>query len=124
MSTVGKFSPLIVEDLGTGRDWELEVPLTYTAEDGTVYMVPAGFVTDFYSTPPMTRNLFPKSMKGNAASVVHDAAYRGVLSPAVDRKRADALLREGMKALGVGKVRRFIIWAAVRVGGKGKYNGT
>jgi Protein of unknown function (DUF1353) len=85
----------------------------------TCITVPAGFETDFASIP----RLFWSSIGHPAgeyaqAAVLHDWLYRSQLVP---RARADALFSEAMKVLGVPGWRRWLMWAAVRVGGAGAY---
>ncbi len=50
-----KFSKLVFEPVGDGRHYILKKPLLCTLPDGTVVIVPSGFVTDLASTPDIAR---------------------------------------------------------------------
>jgi hypothetical protein len=115
---------LQVEDID-GNKWKLTAPLVYV-QDGRRYTVPAGFITDFASVPGFVfwRS---KSGKHNEASVLHDAMYSGEVEVVphriITRKDADLLFRDAMQASGVGKWSRNVMYAAVRLGGKGRFHG-
>lgn len=97
-AVLGKFSgPLDVRLLnaaandGRGR-WQVLAPLTYTAADGTVVTVPAGFVTDFMSVPDELPGVVQLS-RSRRAGTVHDFIYSKP-HPFADRLKADEMLRE------------------------------
>lgn len=117
----GRFlTPLVTEDLNDGVHFRLVKPLVYVAKNGRRYVVPTGFVTDFFSIPPVIRALLPKSEKGNRAAVLHDAAYQGVIDVPT-RGAADCLLLEAMEACDVRWTRRHLIYRGVRLGGWASY---
>jgi hypothetical protein len=65
---------------------------------GRTLVVPNGFVTDFASGPRLVQGLLTVATDaGRPIAVVHDWLYS---TQAVDRATADAVLREGMLALG------------------------
>jgi Protein of unknown function (DUF1353) len=81
--------------------------------------VPAGYTTDFESTPPWVRSFFPHPSRASHAAVLHDWLYdchhKGF--PLCDRKTADWILREQMKIDGVGFRTRWTFWIFVRLFG-------
>jgi len=76
--------------------------------------VPAGFVTDFASSPPAVWSLIPPWGKYGKAAVVHDYLYQ---TKARSRKEADDIFREAMVVLQVDSVRVFLMYWAVRLFG-------
>ena len=80
--------------------------------------IPAGFVTDFASVPRALQWYAPpKHPDYRIAAIVHDYLYRfGV----VDRFVADAIFRDLIARR--RPVRRWLMWTAVRAGGKSGYN--
>ncbi|MFC7403666.1 DUF1353 domain-containing protein [Georgenia alba] len=81
------------------------------------FVVPAdlaGFATDLASVPGVFTWLVPRSGDFLPAAILHDAlvdgAHRG---PRVDRVEADRLFRTAMAGLGTGRVRAWLMWAAV-----------
>lgn len=87
----------------------------------TLFVVPAGFETDFASVPRLFWTVIghPAGRYAQAA-VLHDWLYS---TQAVSRARADALFREAMAVLGVPAWQRWTMWAGVRVGGWAAYEG-
>lgn len=87
--------------------------------------VPKGFVTDKYSLPGRVIPFIwqPKKAKYATAAVVHDWLYETAwFGPGEDgRKKADEVLMRVMTATGINVVKRWIVWAAVRVGGRWGY---
>jgi len=123
-----KFSPAVRR----GRSlWGLQRDLTYrTGEPGEIITVPAGFVTDLASIPRWCWTLLPPDGPWVKAAIVHDFLYatRGTgqwkrrsdgitRAQPYSRREADDIFREALENRGVDALRRFILWAAVRVGG-------
>lgn len=90
----------------------------YSMVVGEWVKVPVGQPTDFASVPWWARWLVSKVGLHNLAAVVHDYLYRNAK---YNRKKADLIFREAMKVLGVSAFKRNLMYAAVRVGGKGNY---
>ena len=87
---------------------------------GQVAAVPAGFETDFASTPRFFWRIVPPAGKYTKAAVVHDWLYRsGLLS----RREADRVFFLAMTDLGVPWWNRWLMWAAVRLGGAKAFAG-
>ena len=107
---------LLVKVLAEERNgqglFEVAQPFTFDIGflgSGETVLVPAGFVTDFASIPRFARSLFPTSGKVAKAALLHD--YMLLLN---DPRAADAFA-EALKVAGVGKVRRWLMVAAVRL---------
>ncbi|HEX8570694.1 MAG TPA: DUF1353 domain-containing protein [Caulobacteraceae bacterium] len=123
-----KYTPSIKK----GRSlWGLQRDLTYRCEAGELITVPAGFVTDLASIPRWCWTVLPPDGPWVKAAVVHDFLYAtsgtGVWKRRSDgrtraepysREEADGIFREALENRGVDPLRRFILWAAVRVGGR------
>ena len=103
-----------------GDEWELAQQLHYKTLAGEEIVVPIGFQMDLASIPRIFTPIFPVHGKHTRAAVVHDWLYanRGHL-PAGEftRKEADTVFLEAMKELGVGWLKRSMMYAAVRSGG-------
>src|SRR5437899_2394640 len=88
--------------------WEIRADLKFRSEVcRCMFVVPAGFVTDFASVPraPLTYLLF--GGRGDAAAVVHDYLYQ-IHVPIFSRATADLVFREALGALGYSAV---VCWA-------------
>lgn len=109
-------SGLNVKALVGGKQYLLLEPLV-TDE----YTIPLGFVTDFASVPRVLWGIFPPNGKYRNAAVVHDYMYVHAITGV--KKNADKLFLKNMKALGVPWWKRQAMYYAVRIGGKGNYNG-
>ncbi len=94
---------IIWEDLYDENPWKMKI------------VVPNGFDTDFASTPWFLHRFFPPAGKYAPVAVLHDYLYRKAAN--CPRVLADAVFRVGMKQLGVGRIKRWIMWAAVRLFG-------
>lgn len=102
-----------------GRDFALLRPIAYHSDDyAEPFVLPADlatFRTDFASVPWVFTWLVPRSGRFLPAAVLHDAitrrgAYRG---PEVDRPTADRIFRSALGDLGTGRIRSWLMWAAV-----------
>lgn len=109
--------------LRDSTEYQLLQPLVYSTAAGVEIVVPAGFRTDFASVPRGLWNLFPPDGKGRDAAVVHDFLYsqRGGIW-LYSRAEVDRIFRDGLAELGVSAWRRWVMWAAVRVGGRRYWN--
>lgn len=76
-----------------------------------IITVPAGFSTDFASTPWGFWNFFPKSGRYSKAAVIHDYLYQSKIR---SRLEADAIFLEAMGVLGVPSWQRNIMYWGVR----------
>jgi Protein of unknown function (DUF1353) len=110
MPFVGELVAQQVEDF----EWKLIEPLSY--RDGAdIYDVPAGSETDFASVPLPLQWLIPRSGRYTKAAVVHDHLWQHGGEVGIPRSAADRVFRQAMADLEVPFLRRWIMWAAVRV---------
>ena len=89
------------------------------AEDWNV--IPAGFVTDGGSIPRFFWRFIGHPMESDYIDryVKHDYDYE---TGRIKRKKADEELRDGLKADGMGLIKRNLVYSAVRVCGGRHYN--
>lgn len=112
--------PVAVSQIGA-REWELTAPLVYHG-NRRIFTAPVGSTTDFASVPQSLRGLI--RFDEVASAVFHDRLWRYWVPhsagyPATDQvtyRDADGLLRQALMAQNVGLLRRWIIWAGVRLG--------
>ncbi|MFC4373053.1 DUF1353 domain-containing protein [Nocardia halotolerans] len=103
----------VVEELDA-KFWRLTEPLTYRGAVET-FTVPAGFRTDFASVPRALVWLIPRYGDYTRAAILHDYLCRtGEVGPA----DADGLFRRSLREAGVSVPRRWMMWAAVRLGSR------
>ena len=93
-------------------DWILLEDVVYVDSNGTTWTVPAGFHTDFASVPRLPFAYLLTGGTGHRAAVVHDYLCR----TGWDRKQADDLFLEMLRATKVNNVRSWVMWAGVRIG--------
>ena len=106
----------------TEDDWVLLEPLVYSSELlGRKVTVPAGFVTDFASVPRLPFIYWFAGDTAKAPAVLHDWFYR-TNTEDITRATADALLAEAMEVRGYWKIRSWLMWAGVRIGGYWSYD--
>lgn len=96
--------------------------------NGVQVWLERGSETDLASIPRLAWSVLPPDGAWVLPAAFHDALYRlsGDVArlnhpDAFTRKEADRLLLEGMKAVGVSKLKRAAIYRAVRVGGSGSW---
>ncbi len=114
----GRFlSPLeVVFDFSDpGRPVCLTSDLIFQSTDSDTITVPAGFSSDLASIPRLARPLIGVLERHAPAAVVHDWLY---LRGGVSRRAADRIFLTAMATMGVGRLRRWVMYAAVRLGGR------
>lgn len=113
--------PVPLLPFGDGQDSVLVADLTYRiGTTNFVIVVPAGFVTDFASTPRAIWAVIPPTGQYQLAAVVHDFLY---WDQGCARQQADDLLRVAMSESNVKPFERDIIWQAVRRFGETAWTG-
>ena len=75
--------------------------------------VPKGFITDLASIPRIARFFIIKNGRHRAAAIVHDYLCR--LKMEFSRVLADKIFLEAMKISDVPRLRRWLMFAAVRI---------
>ncbi len=127
----GFISRLEVSPQPDGKHWYLLRSFKYDRHkkgSGDTITVPAGFVTDFASSPMQVWWLIPPWGVYGKAAIVHDYLYQnhgyhmyiGKLSARytpVSRETADRIFWEAMGVLGVQSWRRTLMFWGVRVFG-------
>lgn len=95
--------------------WELLEPVVYIGREGPdrPFIIPAGFSTDFASVPAVFVWLIPRYGVYTKAAVLHD--FLCCDGAEVNRADADGIFRRALRELGVSLIRRWMMWAAVRV---------
>ncbi len=109
-------SELVVREIGVDL-WQVVEDLHYDGNDRR-FTVPAGTTTDFASVPKLLRWFIPKYGRYNKAAVLHDYLVSEAEAGRFDRSDADGLFRRAMRELNVGYLRRRLMWAGVRWGGR------
>ena len=79
-----------------------------------------GFVTDFASVPRLLWSVFPPHGKWAKAAIVHDYLYA---TAKLSRSESDKIFLEAMCVLEVPKVKRILMYLAVRLFGASSYKG-
>lgn len=116
---VSFLTPLNVQSLPDGR-WRLIRPLIYVSDEDEVISVPVDYTTDLFSVPRPLWWLFPRDGKGRAAAVVHDYIYTDG-TDTYTRGDADRIFRNALSDKGVKPFHRWVMWAGVRIGGRGNW---
>jgi hypothetical protein len=99
--------------------WRLLADLVYESDvAGITITAPEGFITDLASVPRIPVAFMLTGATGHAAAVIHDACYTRHW---VTRAMADDIFYEALLVLGVPKWRATLMWAGVRVGGRGPW---
>lgn len=108
-------TPLIVKRVSP-REWELIAPLGY---QGSVdhFVVPSGQRTDFASVPTWLQSFVQSTGAWTLAAVLHDDFCRHLAAGdcVVSSSEADGIFRRVMREDGVGLVKRWSMWSAVRL---------
>jgi uncharacterized protein DUF1353 len=98
------------------QDWKVLRALTYRASTED-FEVPVGEHTDFASVPREFVWFIPRYGRYTKAAILHDYLCSKVVpAHTISRIEADGIFRQAMRELGVPFLRRWIMWAAVRLG--------
>src|SRR6266702_2125687 len=98
------------------QDWSTLRALTYHASTED-FVVPTDQGTDFASVPRVFVWFIPRYGRYTKAAILHDYLCRiSVPAARITRIDADGIFRQAMRELGVPFLRRWIMWAAVRLG--------
>jgi hypothetical protein len=113
-------APVPLIPFGDGQDSMLTENLQYRVLQTTfVIVVPAGFVTDFASTPRALWSVLPPTGRYQLAAVVHDFLY---WDQGCAREQADAIFRVAMAESNVKPFERDLMWRSVRSFGQSAWN--
>lgn len=94
--------------------WKLLDKLEYGSNDGVLYTVQPGFITDLASIPKIFRLIFEVNGKHRKAAVLHDWLYS---DDKIGRKRSDDIFLEAMESSGVSYFKRYAMYIGVRCAG-------
>ncbi|ADJ61757.1 DUF1353 domain-containing protein [Herbaspirillum seropedicae] len=83
-----------------------------------IVRVPAGTITDLASVPRCLWAVFPPHGRYAKAAIVHDYLYESAIG---SKREADRIFLEAMVVLGVPGWRRWVMYLAVRLFGRGRY---
>jgi hypothetical protein len=100
----------------TQTRWQLLATLTYIGFHEH-FTIPVGTDTDFASVPRVFVWFIPTYGKYTKAAILHDALCRLAKERRFSRREADGVFRQAMRLQGVDFLRRWVMWAAVRIGG-------
>lgn len=100
-------------------EWALAESLIWQ-ERGFRVEVPAGFVTDLASIPPILRGTLNVTGLSRRGSVLHDYAY---CAQVLTRAQADDLLRRALIADGMSASTARLYWLGVRFAGGSHWDG-
>jgi hypothetical protein len=119
----GFLTPLDVTPLDDGKNWRVNVGFSYeSAIARAILTVPAGFVTDFASTPRFLWPILWPTGPWGKPSVLHDDLYRTF--HLATKAEADRVFLEAMRHLpAVGKFRANLMYEGVHVFGRRSYKG-
>ena len=117
---MSKFTtPAVQEMLGDNRRRLVEpFELRQTERPDDVIYVPEGYVTDLASVPRILWSVFPPHGRYAKAAIIHDWLYVYALRSKLE---ADKIFLDAMCVLGVPRWRRVLMYAAVRLFGRGNY---
>lgn len=103
----------VVEELDA-QFWRVVEPLVYHGATEE-FVIPAGFRTDFASVPRALIWLVPRYGNYTRAAILHDYLRS---SDVVSNADADGIFRRCLREFGVSIPRRYMMWAAVRLGSR------
>jgi hypothetical protein len=119
---VGFDDPTVVDvEQVDDKEWLLLTAIGYTGK-AQRFVVPKESPTgksrtDFASVPRMFVWLLPRYGRYTKAAILHDYLWRtAVKAGELSLRDADGIFRRAMRELGVPFLRRWIMWAAVRLG--------
>ncbi|QPX63834.1 putative tail assembly chaperone [Campylobacter phage F358] len=82
-----------------------------------IIRIPKGFRTDFGSIPQLFQSIISPVGKPTKAYVLHDFLCGKSNKGDIPRALADELFLDAMKLLGVNVIKRYVVWAWVRIYG-------
>lgn len=100
------------------HEWLVHEPFNFWVDD-TLHTVPAGFRTNFASTPRALWAVFPPSGIYTEAAVAHDYLYG---EQVFDQAKSDKIYKRLCEFCGVGKTRSSLMKLGLKLGGWVAYN--
>lgn len=102
--------------------WKTTQPLEIAVHNDK-FEVAEDFLTDLVSVPNIFAWFIPRAGRYARAAVLHDSLWDRASRDLYDRRQADKYFRLAMQIDGVDFLRRWIMWAAVRLGSLTKVGG-
>ena len=102
----------------SGMRWEWFKVNSNTQAKRIWIEVPADYVTDLASVPRVLWSVFPPHGRYAKAAIVHDYLYSNAIGT---KTWADQVFLEAMTILNVPRWRRWLMYQAVRLFGRGNY---
>jgi hypothetical protein len=105
---------IVVEEI-SDKLWRVVEPIVYQGSR-ELFVVPENFETDFASVPRFLTWLVPTYGRYTKAAILHDWLWDEATAGRFNRADADGIFCRSMRELGVPFLRRWLMWAAVRLG--------
>ena len=115
MPFLKQFNEMLIRPY-TATTWQLVEDLVYEGEHQR-FVIPAGYVTDFASVPTFLRWLVESYGPYTRAAIVHDWLITSEIpAKRVTSRDTDGIFRRVMREEGTPAAKRWLMWAAVRLG--------
>lgn len=109
-----------IEDPEMGDVLILTEPWEFTTSKGEHYTIPAGYTSDGMSVPRFFYRVLSARVdpRTSGPSIVHDFRYENHIGT---RAECDADYRSDLIANGFPRVKAYLVWTGVRIGGRSHY---
>lgn len=115
-------SDLELRHLNGGELWQLTRALLYRDSLRRLVEVPQGYRTDLASVPRLAWRIVPRDFgPARRPAVVHDYIYTHQ-THRFSKAQADRMFYEALLEEGVSKPLAWLMYAAVRIGGRGNWS--
>lgn len=90
----------------------------YSYRYDRIFKVPVGFPTNFASIPTVLRGIITRTPRQAEPATLHDWLYNKECPyKNLGRKQCDLVFLDALKANGVGRIKRWLMYQGVRAGG-------
>ena len=115
-------SDLELRSLPQADAWEVIQPLAYMTQDERLVLVQVGYRTDLASVPRLAWRIVPRDHgPARRPAVLHDHIYTDQ-THRFSKAEADRIFYEALLDEGVGPVLAWLMYTAVRLGGRGNWS--
>lgn len=115
-------SALELRHVPGGDTWKVIQPLQYRDRRGRLLLVPVGYRTDLASVPRLAWRIVPRDHgPARRPAVLHDHIYTDQ-THRFSKAEADRIFYEALLDEGVGPVLAWLMYTAVRLGGRGNWS--
>lgn len=102
--------------------WEVIQPLLYGTRDGRSIRVPAGYLSDLASVPRIARRwVDTQAPTVRRPAVLHDYLYTDQ-THRFSKREADQIFHDALLEEGTDRALAWLLWQAVRFGGRGAWS--